>query len=725
MAITKGFDSTDEIFKTSQDDKEFLGTLSKWHDGAKKNRQRFDWDWYINQNFYKGNHYIQFNKRTFQLVTPPKPAGQVRLVVNKIYPILRAIRNFATSYRPRWFVTADTTAQSGIDDGDKAQDTLDYYYDHLDMFVQVNAITNLASKFGIGYWQYWWDEEAEGPDNQTGDVVVMTRDPFDVYLDPSGIETGDIQNCRFIDIVVSRPVQDIINNPEYDLATKLEEDDITADSKRAASDFKDLLIKHDYLESFDEAGNLKTKLVHETLYKKRVKQDDGTFETEVWVATWIDSHLLRKKQTEFTKYNLIAVPSDNNPIEIYGEGYVKNLIPPQRILNRLESQVVEYNNLVNRGRILADKDAGINKVTNTTGEVIEHNAGASIQFWNPTGLAPDIHQQISRVSTYMEEISGVRQTFLGGNAIGLRSGVALEAMKAQTANNLQDLKDNIEFGLGELGEAILELLANKVIVARTLQKRDRVGKRVNFKIKGSAGVKKGAKTVQDVGIIGNKNEVKVTIGSGLAYTKEGLSDRLDKLLEMKAIAPATYLRALEFGDIDGAIQESTQSQFNDAMMQHVASNGVPGVPPGMPGAPVPPAGGMPMGAPAGSPPPAMAPQGPPPGAAPAGSPQPGQQPQDNWTKLAMDEDHAMLLGKVVAPTEGAPREHTAIHIAWSQSPEVQDNDHLMKALFEHIKGEEAMQGAPHANMPGQAPAPATGPTPAIPLAPIKVKKKGK
>lgn len=683
MIETKGFSSKDDI---KSDEKEFLAQLQNWHDYAKRNRQVFDWNWYLYANYHKGNHYVQFNRTTKQLVTPPRPKGQVRLVVNKIYSVTRAILNFATSYRPKWFVVADSTNEEEVNSGQKSGDTLDNYYDRLNIARLFKMATRWTINYGISFFQYGWDDEA-GDDGQ-GDCVVWTRDPFDVYLDPAGMETGDIQNCRFIDIAVSVPIQNIIDNPNY---KKLSYDDISTDTKRASSEFKSILIQNQYVTSNSESKELGNVILHETMYKKRVKvkaeamaegETNESYESKVYIASWIEGHQLRDEETEFSKYNLIAYPSDDNPGEIYGEGYIKNLIPVNKILNRLESQVVEYNNIINRGRIIADKNAGLSKITNETGEILEKNAGTDVHYANPGGLAPDMPSQIARMSQYTDDISGVQQAFRGDTPAGVTSGTALESLRAQSANNLQDLKDNGERALAELGEGILEFLSAKLVTSRTMKRNGKDGKPESFKIKGQVGVEANEELQPDTYVIGAKNKVKVVIGSDLAYTREGRIALLDKLLQNKAIDQQTYPEHLEFGDVENIVKRTQQDQFDQAMLANVQKNGMPGA----------------MGQPP------MAPQGAPAGAPQAGAAPQGQQPpQDSWAKLADDENHAMLGGKVLPPTPNAPKEHTAVHIAWSQSPEVQENDHLMKELYKHISGEEQAAGAPHAgqNMPSQ------------------------
>ena len=658
-----GFNKKD--VNTSQTDSEFLGVLKEWHDKAKDNRRKFDWRWYLYDNYYRGNHYIQFNKRTNQIVTPPRPRGQVRMVVNKIYAICRAVRNFATSYRPHWEVTADATSEEDINNSRKASETLDYYYDHLGIPRITKGVSLYVIKYGIGFLEWGWDDEKVGLDNQMGDVDVWERDPFDVYLDPAGMETGDIQECRYVDIVTSKPVQDIVGNPNY---KSMDMKDVQGDTRRAASEFKQIIIQNNYSPNMGDVDELKSVLLHETQYKKRVKRktkkdEDAIYDTEVWIASWIEGHLLRNENTGHEQYNLITIPSDNNPGEIYGEGYIKNLIPLNKILNRLESQVVEYNNIMNRGRIYAEKGAGVSKITNETGEIIEYNTGSQIKEASPGGLSPDIHNQIARINNYMDEISGVRDAFKGDVPSGVTSGVAIEQLRAQSANNLQDLKDNIETALAKLGEGILDLIASKVVVPRQIRSTDNFGKEEEsiFKVKGQVGVKKDEKINKDTYVIGKNNKVKVTIGSGLAYTKEGRTARLDKMLDMGVIDPQTYLERSEFGDIKEVYKRVQQMKIDNMALESAGKTPPPGTAPGT--APV-------------------APE------AAAG----GAQGEDNWLQLAEDENEAMMNGEDVASTQGAPKEHTSIHVQYSQSDEAQTDDALLARLLDHIKGEEQMQG---------------------------------
>jgi hypothetical protein len=63
-----------------------------------------------------------------------------------------------------------------------------------------------------------------------------------------------------------------------------------------------------------------------------------------------------------------------------------------------------------------------------------------------------------------------------------------------------------------------------------------------------------------IAIIGKENEVRVQVGSWLAYTKEARSERLKELFRLGAIDQKTYLEYSEFSDIDGIIQRTRDEQ---------------------------------------------------------------------------------------------------------------------------------------------------------------------
>ena len=60
----------------------------------------------------------------------------------------------------------------------------------------------------------------------------------------------------------------------------------------------------------------------------------------------------------------------------------------------------------------------------------------------------------------------------------------------------------------------------------------------------------------DLAIIGQDNQIRVTIGSWLGYTKEVMQEKVLKYAQLGLIDQKTALRLLEFGNIEEIVQQT-------------------------------------------------------------------------------------------------------------------------------------------------------------------------
>ena len=72
---------------------------------AESNRKEVDWQWFMYDLWVSGNHYAKWDNNTQQIVTNVRDRGKVKVVINKIYSTLRAVRNFSLRNKPRAEVT--------------------------------------------------------------------------------------------------------------------------------------------------------------------------------------------------------------------------------------------------------------------------------------------------------------------------------------------------------------------------------------------------------------------------------------------------------------------------------------------------------------------------------------------------------------------------------------------------------------------------------------------
>src|SRR3990167_9576322 len=164
----------------------------------------------------------------------------------------------------------------------------------------------------------------------------------------------------------------------------------------------------------------------------------------------------------------------------------------------------------------------------------------------------------------LEDLSGVHDVSLGRLPGTIRSGVAIAELKQADATNQNDLIDNLEDFLARSGRKILKLVAENWNTSKLISVTGLGGKPEYFMAIGEQGnIKNKKKNKYTFGemdlplaIIGADNEVRVQVGSWLAYTKEARQEKLKELFRLGAIDQKTYLEYSEFADIDGIVERT-------------------------------------------------------------------------------------------------------------------------------------------------------------------------
>jgi hypothetical protein len=236
---------------------------------------------------------------------------------------------------------------------------------------------------------------------------------------------------------------------------------------------------------------------------------------------------------------------------MYGTGWVKNLISPNKLLNQLESQVAEYNDLMNRGKWVSDRGAGVRTINNNNGQIIEKKRGFDVIQASISPLSAAIFKQIENASMYMEDMGGAHDATMGRIPTGAKSGKALEALQVGDSNNLSEVVENLEEFLEDVYEYILELVSQKYQFARRIITTTGSGEKEFIDIIGS-----DANEIAPEGtlVVQPKNMVDVKITSWLAETQEARREALIKLFELQAIDLETLLQGYAIGNVAQVIQ---------------------------------------------------------------------------------------------------------------------------------------------------------------------------
>ena len=558
--------SRDEFFEQSQALNESKLALSH----ARDSRRRYDYEWMVRDLYRRGYQFSKYQPSTQTVVLASRQTA--RIPINITLAQMRSIRNQVTSFRPKFEVMPRNTTTESHTQARYSQKLLDYYFDHLNLkkMIKETVIQGLQYSIG-GPWQVIYDEEKK-------EINIWLIDPFDFYFDPLAESLEDAEYCIK---AVRRPLPEIIYNPEYNKAARKE---VTGGEGRlAVSEYKQFMLQAlKYTTSFDRQ-EAPTVILFEGYFRKRDKE---TGKAHLRKIVWTDQNMtpLLYEDLDTNEYDFAVYHADINPKEIYGEGWMKHVMPINRVINALESSIYDYNYRVAKGRIVVDKDSGVRSISNVHGEIIEKNRGAEVRALDMPSLPIATSAQIERMNRYIEDIGGAHDASLGRIPPGVKSGIGVAELKQSDATSQDDLVDNLEDFLTQVAQKMLRKISEnydekKVISDLGIREQDSkyfavVGSKYAKKYKKSAAeavpghenqIKIGPDWV-DLVAIGEDNNVRVNIGSWLGYTKEMMQEKLLKLAQAGFIDQKTFLTLWEFGDVDKIVQQTRTEQLLKAAL---------------------------------------------------------------------------------------------------------------------------------------------------------------
>lgn len=542
---------------------------------AKEARKRYDWEWLTRDLYRRGYQFSRYNPSNRTVILSGR--SLIKIPVNLTWAQMRVIKNQVTSFRPKWEVLPTGKSEESLTTARYSGKLLDYYYDRLNLRKITKETVIQALMYSVGGpWQIGYDPDL---DNGDGSVFIWLLDPYDFFVDPMGTSLDDAEYCCK---AVRRPLNEIKTNPNY----KFYEDLERGEFKQAESEYKQFLLQalKFYTTQADEEQD--GGIVKEFSMKVRVDdnnkkdlakelrdndQDDKDLhkgEVLIRVITYLDFlfdpmrvQLLRRDDFQYEMYQ-----GDINPRELYGESWIKHVIPINRVLNQLESSVFEYNYRYAKGRIVIDKNSGVRMIANEHGSIIEKNPGAEVTSLALNPFPASYAIQIENMRRYLEDVGGAHDISLGKIPTGVKSGVGIAELKSADATNQRDLVDNLEDFLVKVGKKVLKEIAENYDVPKVIKALGKGGDPEHFAIIGEKGVqkRKNKKTVKigidelDIAKIGKDNEIRVQIGSWLAYTKDAQHDKLKELYEAGIIDQKTFLEHAEFSDVQNIIERTRE-----------------------------------------------------------------------------------------------------------------------------------------------------------------------
>ena len=527
-----------------------LSKIDRMWSEASSERMKYDWKWFIYGLWTRGYHYARYDARTKQIVGQPQKDGRPQVTINKIYPTLRSVRNYALRNQPKAEVTPENLTEDGLNQALLGTKFLDYIHESEKLRPKLKGTVWQALEDSVGWWQVVWNGEK---------IEVNPVDVFDYYPDPKATKPED---QRYGILALRKRIKDLKENELYD---KNELEQIKPDNKVSSSSYKDMLNSYEKNDAgagmSDKSDDSGTVILKEVWYK-----EDG----KIYVCAEAGGRLVRKPEEVDTKIiPFFRLASDIMPFSMFGEGWVKNMIDPQKLLNSAMSSIAEYNLLMNKVKVVTDKGAGVRIYNNQHGQILEKKRGYEVTTSTAAPLNGAIYQQVEMANTFIEDIGSMHDAMRGRVPTGAKSGRAIEALQIGDSNNMSELTENIEDFLEDVYEYILWLGSQKYQEMQQIIVTDYTGQKQFLKIIGESSpvaqaMMEAGEIPENTFIVSEKNMVDVKITSYLSHTPEAKRESVKELFQMMPdLPPDVLLDAYGVGNIAEVVKRMKEKQEED------------------------------------------------------------------------------------------------------------------------------------------------------------------
>jgi len=495
-------------------------------------------DWYINDRFVRGEHWIIYNKTANKIQALPVRNGEVRRTVNKIRSQIRGVKNFIKRSQPRWEVHPNAASDEAYKEAEGKNKILQNIYRKRQLKQKITDLTINALKYSVGFLE-------GGVVKKNGKDIIdfWVNSTYDILPDPYA---NSIKNCRYIFKTFTKPVEAIKSNKDY----KVEKDGLVADDKEAAAEYKDMLEK----EKYNRDGNKQNKNLQTTIVKELWLKWDEEDETKVKVITIAGNTVLRVYTPKYRRYPFFAYNPERSGDSIFSEPWIKDLISINKSLDKTASQIEAYIQRMLAGKFLIKKGVEISPVTDKGAEMIYYKGSVPPRQLDLQPLPAAPFTYVANTERWIEELGGVRDASLGRSSGSLQSGKGIEALQSADAGVVAEPIENLETCLQEVGEFVLELIADHNIASETI-------------IEGKAEVtfigEVADAKLENTTVIKGDEEVKVMIVPEVSYSESEKKEWTMRLAEAGLIDERTLLEQFKFSNISEIIQRMEVKKDED------------------------------------------------------------------------------------------------------------------------------------------------------------------
>lgn len=409
--------------------------------------------WYINLAFFKGDQYVALLRG--KLIRAPQVPGRIRMVINKIRPVVRTEISRLTSQKPQATVVPASSEEEDIQSAEAAKNLWEYIYEVKDVAKAFSDAAFWVSTCGLGYIKAVWDQDADDKDSKDeygepseGDVCITAPPPFNIMI-PNSLEL-ELQKQPYILHVYTMAIEE---------AKERWPDKIKPDhTPNVVSTNEIMETRYLNLVGAEETAKPDSCLIIEAWVKPgatNLLPDGGMFITCDKQVVFKSLEGIPYDHGDFPFVKLENVPSGT----YWTTSVLEDLIPIQKEVNRARSQLVENRNATAKsGYFIERGSVDVTKWTSRPGQLIEVNPG----FKPPVPIeVPNMPNYLAEEQKYyaedFEDISGQHQVSKGQAPSGVTAATAINFLQERDDSYMAPVYKSFERATQALARQILQL----------------------------------------------------------------------------------------------------------------------------------------------------------------------------------------------------------------------------------------------------------------------------
>jgi hypothetical protein len=424
-----------------------LNNLVAWAENlfsqAKRMREPFERQWYMNLAFYFGRQYVVWMTPSSQTIArlyePAAPTWRVRLVSNKCRPLIRNEVSKLTKEEPQAFVRPRGSDDDDLQAARAAEMISEYEMDELHFNRIMRRTVFWMCLLGTGFIKDSYNPDIPDPSGVPGRIVLEPVNAFHIYVLEPQEEDLELQP---VVIHAMAKTRDWIKD-QFGV-------DVAPDTNVSAS-----LLEQRFLNAIGVSQQAPDQyvMVKEMWIKPCRKYPEGgvlTYANNQFlqeVKGWPYSH----NEYPFSKVDHIQTG------RFWGDSTLVDIIPLQREYNRTRSQIIEAKNRMSKPQLVAVRGSiDARKITSEPGLIIQYQPGFQKPEPLPLQSLPTyVIQEIDRVQKDIDDISGQYEIAKGRTPPGVTAASAIAYLQEENDSKLSSTTSSIEEATEKVGRHVL------------------------------------------------------------------------------------------------------------------------------------------------------------------------------------------------------------------------------------------------------------------------------